>query len=313
MDRESKSLRGDRLVVGGDSLIGRAMVNRLKSMGVPVQYTSRRTASGSANYVYLDLVQSPTINLTPAVVYFCAGVTDLKLCEKFPLDTRRINVDATLELAAKLYARGAKIVYLSSHAVFDGSAPFAPPNAATRPTTEYGRQKASVEQGILALGCRTTVVRMPKVVSYNVPFFSSWLLNLSNGKTINPFSDLSLSPISLGFLTAALAMDRLSGIVHLSGASQVTYAEFASQLAEAIGAPEQLVDPITAKEMGVQLLFAPRYTTLDTSDTVSAFSIKPQAVQAVVQDLIQEFSQSLGSSRPKHQALSSATPRCGPA
>jgi dTDP-4-dehydrorhamnose reductase len=232
-----------------------------------------------------------------SVVFICAGVTDLRLCEKFPFDTRRINVDATLDLAAKLYAGGAIIVYPSSNAVFDGSLPCVPSDAPTRPTTEYGWQKAKVEQGLLALGGHTVVIRTTKVVSYRVPFFAQWLSCLNNGHEINPLSDLSLSPISLNFLTAALATDLFPGIVHLSGASQVTYAEFAMHLAEALGVSKSLVRPTTVKEMSIDLVYAPRHTSLDMSNTTAALGIEPQTLSAVVGDLVQEFFQSRDSAR----------------
>ena len=286
------------LVAGGDGLIGRALLQRFESIGVPVHYTSRRKVPGPVNCIYLDLNQPSVINFEPAVLYICAGVTDLSLCEKFPLDTRRINVNATLDLATKCHTGGASIIYLSTHAVFDGSVPFASSTLPPRPITEYGRQKVSAEQGILALGDRTTVVRMPKVVSCNVPLFGRWLSCLGKGQVIKPFSDFSFSPISLRFLTTALTMDHLLGIVHLSGASQVTYAEFALLLAKAMGAPKHLVEPITAKEMGTQILFAPRYTTLDTGNIAPALSIKPQEIQSVVNDLIEEFSKSQDSAQP---------------
>ena len=164
-------------------------------------------------------------------------------------------------------------------------------------------QKAIVEQSILALGERGTVIRLPKVVSSKVPLFAHWLSSLSRGQVIKPFSDLSLSPISLSFLTKALAQQHLTGIVHLSGAKQVTYEEFALLLAKALGVPTSLVEPTTAKELNVPLLFAPRYTTLDTSDTTAIFGIEPQTIWDVVSDLVLEYSESLANT----QSLPSAT------
>ena len=201
-------------------------------------------------------------------------------------------MDATLALAAKLYEGGAIIVYLSSSAVFDGTVSCMPSNEPARPNTEYGRQKACAEQGILSLGDRTVVVRMTKIVSCKVPLFSQWLLCLSSGREIKPFSDLSLSPISLKFLTDALVSDHLSGIIHLSGEHQLTYAEFALHLANALGVSRSLVKPTTSKEMGVELVIAPRHTTLGMSHTTTTFGIKPQTLSDVVSDLVQEFSQS---------------------
>ena len=297
MDCESKPLPADILVVGGDGLIGHALVDRFRSMAMPVRYTSRRQNPRATDFIYLDLAQSPKIDYSPSVVFICAGVTDLRLCEKAPFETRRINVDATLDLAAKLYAGGSTVVYLSSHAVFDGSVPYAPTNEPVRPTTEYGWQKAKVEQGILAMGGRTAVVRMPKVVSCKVPLFAQWLSCLSNGCEINPLSDLSLSPISLNYLTAALAADHLSGIVHLSGVSQVTYVEFALELAKALGVSRSLVRPTTAKEMNIALVYAPRHTSLDMRNTTAALGIEPQTLSAVVSDLVREFFQSCDSAR----------------
>ena len=279
----------DILIIGGDGLIGRALMERFKAMGKSVRYTTRNKNTITDCQIYLDMCESLEIDLVPSIVYFCAGITELSLCESTTLDSHKINVEATLNLAYKFATSGARVVYLSSHAVFDGSFPYVPINCPVCPTTQYGVQKAKAEQGILALGERSTVVRLPKVVSCKSPLFAKWIACLKLSQQIKPFSDLYLSPISLSYLTNILATKSLYGMVHLSGDLQLTYKEFALILAEKMDVSTDLVDATLTLEMGASILFKPLYTTLDMSDTASRFDIEPQTIYGVIEDLLNEF------------------------
>lgn len=80
-------------------------------------------------------------------------------CEAHPADSRALNVDGTLELARQVAAAGRQVIFLSSDYVFAGQGRY--DDAASRePSTEYGRQKLAVEQG---LPPGSLVVRLSKV------------------------------------------------------------------------------------------------------------------------------------------------------
>lgn len=214
----------------------------------------------------LPAAWSPPPGIAAAVI--CAAVTSTEECRSRPAECRRVNVDATCELGRRLAAAGARIVFLSTNMVFDGSLPFTP--AATRPCpkTAYGRMKAEVEEQLLSLGSGTTVVRLTKVIGRSLPVIDRWHESLGRGEPIRPLSDLVIAPVSLDLATtviAAAARKPLDSILQVSANADMSYADLATRLAKRWGAASDLVRPTTVAELGLAIEHLPAYTTLDAS------------------------------------------------
>lgn len=254
------------LVVGADGGIGRPLLARLRADGRPAVGTTRR-ADGDG--VHLDLSADPNSWQLPdrvAVVYLCAAVTSIDACRRDPAGTRAVNVDRTLALTARLRECGAHIVFLSTNQVFDGTVPFRGEGDAVCPLTEYGRQKATAEAALLAAG-GTTVVRFTKVVPPHWPLVRNWRAALDRGEPVEAFGDMVLSPVPLGIAVEALVRvgaKRPGGVIHVSGAEDYTYAEFARRLAVAVEADPDLVQTVSCRERGIPPEAAPAHTALVT-------------------------------------------------
>lgn len=280
------------LVVGGDSLVGRAVVDYLDSAGFSVFTTSRRTECVSSKCLALDLENSSAFSFQPSIVLLCASITNTAFVEKARAEARRVNVDAVVALARTLHESGSHIIYISSVGVFGDSCELKDTTASPFPANEYGQQKLDAERGLLALGSRLAVIRPTKIVSCATPMFLEWIERLGCGKEIQPFSDFFFCPVSLKFLThslAGLALIRPSGIFHLSGQSQVSYAEFAKVLAKSMGVAADTVVPTYSAEFKVPAFYPPRQPCLSMASTTALLGVQPQALQSVVDDLLSEY------------------------
>ena len=296
----SHSAPSKLLVVGGDSLIGRGLVKYFRKQGVRVRYTSRRPNNGSPDCIPLELGKVIALPNTPDVAILCAGVTDFRTCAEQPDATRRINVDAVLELAATLHLRGARILYLSSNAVYENERQGIQSESLPPITTEYGAQKFDAERGILAFGERATVVRATKIVSCKVPLFADWLTRLGKKVEIQPLSEKYFCPISLLFMVtwlAELASRNVSGVFHLSGACLVSYTEFALHLAASMSADYKLVVPTKIYGSGIPHVSYPQHACLDMNATTATLGATAQSVQSVIKNLLEEFSAEQVSAR----------------
>ena len=288
----SQSLPSKLLVVGGDSLIGRGLVKYFQRQGVTVHYTSRSPNDGLPDCIPLELGKAIALPNIPDVAILCAGVTDFRTCAEQPDATRRINVDAVLELAATLHLGGSRILYLSSNAVREIEHHNIQSEVLLPITTEYGAQKFDAERGILALGDRATVVRATKVVSCKVPLFADWLTRLGKQVEIQPFSEKSFCPISLRFIIKCLAElvpRNVSGVFHLSGVGLVSYTEFALQLAASMNADYKLVVPTSIYDVGIPRVGHPQHPCLDMKSTTAILGSTAQSVESVINDLLEEF------------------------
>ncbi len=289
------------LIFGSTGHIGRALAGRLAAAGVEIVGSARPGAadapdpcpgsrpdscsvppSALPSALPLDLSDEEAVRnvpLPPAdVAFFCAGVTSLKACAADPGASRRVNVQAPILLRRRLATQGTRLVYLSSSSVFDGSRPLRETDEPTCPMTEYGRQKAEAEAALLApyaplasgapgaSGGDVLVVRLTKVITPG-DLFDQWRKDLLAGKTIRPFSDMPVAPVSLeaaAAVLAELAATGASGIRHVSAPRDISYAEAARRLAERLGVSPDLVRPQTVAESGIALEHAPRCASLGT-------------------------------------------------
>lgn len=237
------------LLVGGDSSIGGALKALCSRRGIPFVATSRRPIDRG---IFLDLKDDPQVWRLPQdtdTAIICAAATNVRHCEENPSATRFVNVQQTIALSRRLHEQGQFIVFLSSNLVFSPGKTPAPEEAAPDPITQYGRQKAEVETFLRSLGSGAAIVRLTKVVSPELPLFREWVRALRSNQTIHPYSDLAMQPIPVDFVAREIlhiAMGRLSGIHHISGAGEMTYAGAAGLIGREIGSDPKLCAPVPA-------------------------------------------------------------------
>lgn len=283
------------LVIGSDGLLGRHIFSRLAAAGKPVLGTSRREVAADARVIHLDLTQaSPDLALPGNVgrAFLCAGVTSMAACESDPAGTRQVNVGNTLRIAGQLLERGAFVQFLSSNAVFDGSSAFPEESTPACPATEYGRQKAEVEAGLLELDRERGLVgisRLSKVIAPTVPAIRRFLQGFREGTPVQAFSDLALSPISVDYAVAALlavARAGRGGIFHFSGERELTYAEFARALAAHLGLPASRVTAVASGERNERSPVRPAHAALGMAATQMTLGMAPQPLANAITGLL---------------------------
>jgi dTDP-4-dehydrorhamnose reductase len=274
------------LVVGADSTIGKGLLNHLKSAGVPVLGTTRRKAElDSTSLVYLDLESDvrrwqPPCSIGAAVL--CAGLTRPEVCRQQPEETRRVNVERTVELARKLVSEGAFVVFLSTNKVFDGSRALRKEEEPFSPQTEYGRQKAEAEHLLKEFGDSVAVIRFTKVLGTDQPLLAGWADALKKGETIEPFADMYFSPVPLSCAVAVLRMvldRRIAGILQVSASRDISYADAARIGAELLGVSQTLVCPVPASRKLLQAEHIPRHTTLSIDRLRRTLGFQPPDIE----------------------------------
>jgi dTDP-4-dehydrorhamnose reductase len=283
------------LIVGGDSEIGGAVYRALKARGEPVAATTRRPEHVAPGRPFLDLAaplgswQPPDATTT---VCICAAIARLAACAADPVGTAHINVSQTLILVDKLVARGAHILFLSTNQVFDGRSPQTPAEAPHAPISEYGRQKARTEAALrehLDHGAPVAILRLSKVVSPSMQLIHDWVEILKAGKPIRAFHDMTLAPVPIDLVCAAilaLTRDRARGVFQLTGPSDVTYAEVAHFIAGRLRADPALVAETSAREAGLPEGIGPSFTTLDSSLLKERYAIAVPPPLAVIEEVI---------------------------
>jgi dTDP-4-dehydrorhamnose reductase len=218
---------------------------------------------------------------------FCAGITKIADCRRDPASTWRVNVEAVVTLIKQLARAGTYTVYLSTNQVFDGTVAQHPPDAPLSPQTEYGKQKAQVEQEIMSLADgAAAIVRLAKVFGPHTPVLHDWVSSLQRGEVIRPFHDMVTSPVTLCFVVSVLERlceTRQPGVFQVSSDLEVTYADIAYYLAEKIGVNRDLVQPIESIEAGIQRQAAPPHTSLHTARLSEQLGLEPPDVWRTIE------------------------------
>lgn len=276
----------DVLIVGADSQIGGAVRDQLLAQGCQVLATSRRPGTRDIPF---DLA-APAAGLAalPAapVVLIAAGITDQARCVES--DARRINIYNTLLLARHFGERGSRVVFLSTNLVFGGSVARQAATSVYRPLGEYGRQKADVEQALLAGPGPVAICRLSKVIHRDLPLMRAWTAQLAAGTPVRAFSDLMIAPVSLSYVTAFLGkvlQNDARGIFQVSGDCEISYCDLAIGLARRLRASPALVHCVTKAEANVPLAAAPVHPSLDASRVEHEFGMKPQPLDEVLDEL----------------------------
>jgi len=186
------------LIIGGDSQLGSYLNFHLKHLGNEVTITSRRKVSSEHNTssYYLDLskqnIQTPKKQFEVAI--FCAGITRIDLCEKYPELTKIINVDNTIRVIQELLDLGTHVIFLSSNLVFDGTKQFYYPNDETCPVSNYGNFKLMVENSFDSSSF--SVLRLTKVLTKNALFLKRWQKYILSGEKVITYTNHFVSPIT---------------------------------------------------------------------------------------------------------------------
>ena len=267
------------LIIGKDGLIGTALSALLRSKGIRVYGTTRREPAASDIFLNLSDRSLADIELPRTdVAIICAAANGFAFCRANQDYAQRVNAEAPRILARKLTARGSRVIYLSSSAVFDFSRPHVDAASPHCPTTGYGRSKAAGEENVLAAGELATIVRLTKVVAPTTPPFGQWLPKLQAGHMVTAFSDLHFCPIPLDRVTDALlaiAEANLAGTFHVSGAADIDYLSAAKHLAARMRVDNSRIACDSAAAHGIPKEEIAAFTSLDTVRYTSLTGVQP--------------------------------------
>lgn len=278
------------LVVGSNSKIGRYLIPALENRGDIVYKTSRRKDEYGA--LWLDFLELDSFfqNNPPAVdiVVLCAGKTKFEDCRNFDRNVYEINVDGPVRVASFYAKKGAKIIQLSTNAVFNGERPFVSDLTIPNGVTGYGCLKAEVESQLINLNSRVSILRFSKIITPIENIFFSWLQCLQKGEKINAFKDQFISPVAVKLaISVILAVidDDNGGIYQFSACGDISYFEIAQKMVRMCGFNEGLIYAESAAEIGIPKDEIFRYSSLDSSRIESLKIISPDPF-SILNDII---------------------------
>lgn len=194
----------------------------------------------------------------PEWVVHCAAATDVDACEEDPEWADRLNRGMAGDVAAAARDIGAKLVHISTDAVFDGETGNYTEGDVPQPINVYGRTKLAGENAVLDAHPNAVVIRT-NIFGWNVQpkqSLAEWFLaHLEAGQPCDGFHDVWVTPILVNDLAEILLRMLAAGsqgLYHVAGADCVSKHQFGTMLAEVFGLDGSLIRPISVDEAGLR-------------------------------------------------------------
>ena len=174
----------------------------------------------------------------PGAVIHTAAITDPNFCHKNRSISRKINTEASINMAGLCSDIGIPYLFISSDLVFNGLNPPYAEEDEPSPVSYYGEHKALAESGIKDRYPPAVICRMPLMFGDPGPVATSFIQPLikamTEGNEVNLFVDEFRTPVSGKDAAQGLmiALDKLPGIIHLGGAERISRYEFGKLLAD---------------------------------------------------------------------------------
>ncbi len=190
----------------------------------------------------------------PDVVVNCAAWTEVDACESDPARAQATNGMAVRWIAEACERSNAHLIQMSTDYVFDGTLHRAYRESdATNPQSVYGCSKLVGEQEALKLGAAATVVRTSWVCGRNGANMVKTVMRLAreheqisfvSDQVGNPTFTQDLAPV-----VRRIALDRVSGVVHITNQRSCSWHQFAQAVVVAMGEDPTIVVPVTTAEL----------------------------------------------------------------
>lgn len=277
------------LVTGSAGLVGSQVVKDLIIQNYDVYSCYNDIIPEDGILTKLDLTNQNNIKnilteLQPDVVIHLGAMTNVDLCEVDQNLAMAINAKATETLAKESAKQKAFFVYVSTDYVFDGKIGMKKENDYTNPLGFYGKSKLAGETVLnnLASGWCIARTSTPFGIHSTKKSFPIWIKeNLELKKEIPVLTDQYTSPTyvpNLSKMLIEVATRKISGIIHLAGATKISRYVFAEMIADKLNLDKTLLRPATIKEMNWKSQ-RPADSSLDVSLAAEILEEKPQKIE----------------------------------
>ena len=282
------------LITGGTGLLGQGLCDTAAPGWSIVSAHLRPYTAGTPGVreMAVDIRSLPAVERLFAeyrfdAVVHAAGIASVDYSERHVEESTQSNLGGTRNVAEMCAASGARLVYISTNAVFDGSnAPYRESDR-VNPINAYGRIKLACERLVEETLDRPVIVR--PILMYGWPHALAranpvtWVVDaLERGETIHVVDDVYENP--LHNLSAAAAiwtiLDRdVDGIIHLAGRDVISRYEFARMVARIFGLDQSRISAVPSSFFP-DLAPRPRNTSLVTSRMESELGVPPPMLEA---------------------------------
>jgi dTDP-4-dehydrorhamnose reductase len=202
----------------------------------------------------------------PDWVIHCAALANVDACESEPLTALKMNSEIPAQLAKHVARGGARLIHVSTDAVFDGRRGNYSEADTPNPLGAYARSKLEGERGVAEANPEAMIARVNLFgwsLSGKRSLGEFFFYHLSAGKQVMGFTDVYFCPLLVNDLAPIflkmLALN-LHGLFHTVSSECLTKYEFGVRVAARFGLDASLVKPTLVADSGLVATRSPNLT-----------------------------------------------------
>lgn len=184
---------------------------------------------------YVEL-RKTILQIKPEVIIHTAAAVNVDRCEMEPEYASRLNVELTKNICKIAHDIHAKIIYISTDAVFDGNnRELYSERDQVNPINVYGKTKLMGEDIVKQYD--NNLILRTNIYGFNIQgknSFGEWIYkSLLNDENLNMFDDIDFSPILVNDLADIIdkcIVKELTGEYHACGTGCITKYDFGCAL-----------------------------------------------------------------------------------
>jgi len=291
---------GNLLVTGGSGFLGAHLTIRSRHKhDVVATYFNNRIGVPGVTWKPIDLSDSAAtqdfiFEIQPDFIINCAAETNVDRCEENHELAYRLNRDAAANVAMAAKDVGAKLIHISTDAVFDGSRGGYREEDTPAPINVYGKSKLEGERAVLEIFPAALILRtnfFGLAIGHKKGLAAWFLENLEAERTCGGFSDVLISPVlvdELANLVLGLVSSNAQGVFHAGGIDCLSKLDFGRRLARCFGLNPDLIIPASVAEAGLPAL-RPQKICLDSSKLMNLEYWRPTRIDEALKVLREQY------------------------
>jgi dTDP-4-dehydrorhamnose reductase len=273
---------------GGTGMLGKALRRQWSGDELTI------LGSAQADIRSPEQVNAVITQAKPDWIVLAAAYTDVDGCEINPVLASNVNTYGAVNVAKAAAQLGAKLLFVSTDYVFDGTkgSPYESTDE-RNPINAYGKSKAQAEEKISQILPGCSIVRTSWLFGPGGRCFPDTILKLAaTRKELEIVNDQRGCPtytIDLANAIINLCRSDAKGIVHCTNAGDCTWHEFAQEIVRQAGL-STIVNPTTS-DKNVRPAERPAYSVLSPA-SLSRYGIEMRPWQETLAYYLSERSKS---------------------
>lgn len=248
------------LVTGGTGIFGANAARFLSSRASAVGLARDETGSVFGSSISCDVRDASAVRaaldyVRPSVVVHAAAMSRHEQCEENPDLAFEVNVEGTRIMASEAGRVGARFVYISTDAVFDGRKGAYREKDAPNPFSTYGQTKLLGEKAAMeavdALVIRTNFFGWSPSGRQSILDF--FVTALETGSRVPGYTNFTVTSMYVGDLVDviwALVQRDARGLLHVASRDAQSKYEFGRLVAESFNLDPALIEPVSVPALG---------------------------------------------------------------